>query len=343
MKRKILSLATLAMIPFAQPTFSMEGIQVGEDFTFGYEAEVNVNSGYSSTNDERINLDGSFISMNVEYQNRIRAVLTAKLENLIARDELKFADEFDIQEFIQEAYIEVREVGGTPVAVVVGKHPIAFGQGVEAMPAFQESPLHELLKKEEVMGLTIDLTEGIFGIFDQVELSVFETGEGDLEIGSIDGVSVRASKLLTPNILATISHAEMGNGDSDTGHERRTSVGVLIESTDGMVVSWGEAILFSNNPQYPDAVFGMTGGVMVRVHESTDLVVEASYIMDELWQIAAGVRTNMTENISLGLEYRYTDYADNRENDHTGLITLTYKFGSSPNSKNETYLFGADQ
>ncbi|MAF78101.1 MAG: hypothetical protein CME63_17530 [Halobacteriovoraceae bacterium] len=308
------------------------------DFVIGYEGEVNTNLGSGTESGTLSNLDNSYISLNAEWKNKIRLVLTGKLQEIFKENSVEFNDDFSIEEFVKEAYIEIKEVGGSPIAVIVGKQPIPFAQNVQAMPIFSNNPLADLQKIDEVYGLTVDLTEGLFGIFDQVEVSAFETVEGDMSIGSINGVSVRLSKMLTDNILLTMGHAELGNDHLTSGNERRTTVGLIGESNDGMLVGWVEGMYFSNNPKYPDSSFAITVGGMMRVHRTTDVIVEFNYVEKEVLQYAIGTRTALTESLSLGVEARYNDHLNGKDDIVLG-INLTYQFGSSPIKPNEEYLF----
>lgn len=341
------------LLPLLALTFALSPSQVmaqsndlellDGDFRIGYEGEINSNGLASTEGRSSLNFRESYISLNAEWKNKIRLVLTAKLEEIFKNNEVSFNDDFSLEEFIEEAYIEIKEVGGSPIAIIVGKQPIPFSQKVQAMPLFMENPVASLQSINEVYGLTVDLTEGLFGIFDQVEISAFETEKGDLKLGTIDGVSVRLSKMLTDNILLTMGHAEMGNSHLNTGHERRTSVGLIAESNDGMLVGWVEGMFFSNNPTYPNASFAITAGGMVRVHRTTDVVVEFNYVENTLNQYAIGTRTALTANTTLGVEVRYNDYQDGRDNDVVFGVNLNYSFGSSGYRPNEEYLFDGDE
>ena len=321
---------------------SMDPIFLGDDFTIEYDSEINTNLVDSDVDSTGINLDGSFVSMSVEWREKIRVVLTGKLEQMFQDNRVEFNEDFDLSSFISEAYIEIREVGGTPIAIIVGKQPIPFGQNVQAMPMFRNNPLVNLQEVNEVYGLTVDLTEGLLGIFDQVEISAFETEAGDLSIGNIDGMSVRMSKMLTDQWLLTASHANLGNDHLGNGSERRTSIGLIGESEDGSLVGWVEGVLFSNNPEYPNSKFAITVGGQYQIAESTAVVVEYSYVEDELNEIGAGVKTELTRNLSVGAEVRYRNYVDQREDDLSFGITFTYRFGNTGYSENENYLFGAE-
>jgi len=339
---KSISKVALAMAILQGPILSIQGNDLellDGDFRVGYEGEINTNAMSGTENGSAMNFRESYISLNAEFKNKIRLVLTAKLEQIFQDEEVSFNDNFSLEEFIEEAYIEIKEVGGSPIAIIVGKQPIPFSQKVQAMPLFMNNPLADSQTINEVYGLTVDMTEGLFGIFDQVEISAFETEKGDLGIGTVDGVSVRLSKMLTDNILLTIGHAELGNNHLESGHERKTSIGLIAESNDGMLVGWVEGMLFSNNPEYPDSDFAITAGSMIRVHRTTDVIVEFTYVQKELMQYAIGTRTALTSNLSLGVEVRYNDYVTARDNDIVFGVNLSYAFGSSGQKPNEEYLF----
>jgi len=329
---------TLAIAPLMNVQAKMSLSDIRDDLTFGIDGEINTNAGYSSSSHENANLDDSFVSLSAQWRDKVKVVVSAKIQEFLKNNNVQFNDDFEFAEFIREAYIEIREVAGSPVAVIIGKQPMAFGQNVQLMPVFNNNPMSNLQEIDEVFGFTVDLTEGLFGLFDRVELSVFESKRGDLEIGTIDGASVRVSKMLTDQWLLTLSHAEIGNTDIGGEHERRTSVGLIGETTDGYVVGWAEAMYFTNNPKYQNSNFGLTGGIMVRVHETTNVVVEGTWISKELYEVALGANVALTENMTFGPEIRYRNSETNGSEVIFG-VNVRYTFGNTGTPRNEDYLF----
>jgi hypothetical protein len=331
----------LTTSPLQLQAYDDEGLILGNDFRLYYDAEINSNAMVGTSSNGAAQFQGSFVSLSLEWKEKVRMVITTKLEEIFIENGVGFNDNFNLGEFIREAYIEIREVNGSAMAIIVGKQPMAFGQNVQAMPLFRNNPLIEMQEINEVFGVTLDLREGLFGLFDQAEFSIFETEDGDLKVGQVDGVSLRLSKMITDQILVTLSHTELGNNHLNSGHERRTSLGLIGESTDGVLVGWVEGMYFSNSPTYPNSSFGITAGGMMRVSESVDVIVEYNWIEKELNEIGLGVRTHLTQNVSLGAEVRYRNYVDSsRSNDVIFGVTLTYRFGNTPYSRNENYLFG---
>ena len=346
MLRKLILLMSSLMLIFslslnAQDTGSDDDSGLlGDDFAITFDGELNTGATINTNGDTASDLRGSYVSLSVEWKQKVRAVITAKLEALFKEGKVEFKDDFSLGEFIKEAYIEIREVGGSPVAIIVGKHPMAFGQNIQAMPFFENNPLANLQEIDEVYGVTIDLTEGLFGLFDQAEVSIFETEAGDMKLGKIDGVSIRLSKMITDQWLLTLSHARLG--ENQQGRESKTSLGLVGETSDGTLVGWVEGLYFSNNPEYPNSSFGITVGGMMRVHETTDIIVEYNWVEKELQEIGIGVRTALTQNLSIGAEVRYRNYVE-ADNELMFGITLTYTFGNSGMSQNEAFLFGSDE
>lgn len=337
----VLTLSLLLSAPFmghAQDGDDDVGI-LGGDFDIGIEGEINAFSRASTTGNSSAYLSGSYVSLSAGFKDKVRGVVTAKLEELFKDSSLTLNEQFELGEFIKEAYIEIRDVGGRPIALVVGKQPMAFGQKVQAMPLFKDNPMEDLQKINEVFGFTVDLQEGLFGLFDQVEISAFESGEGDLEIGKIDSLSIRLSKMLTDHWLLTASHASIGHSDTNTGRETRTSIGLIGESTDGYLVGWAEAVFFSNNPKHQNSNVALTLGGMIRVSETTDVIVEYTTIVNEVQEIGVGVRTALTRNLTAGAEVRWIDHIDTDKQEVTLGVSLTYTFGNRNRNTNEAYLF----
>jgi hypothetical protein len=310
---------------------------ISSNFSVDVEGEISTNFVNSDNNGYSNNFGNSFVSLSAGFQDRVRAVITANLELLFNEDSMDLTDDLNMGEFIQEAYIEIRAVNGLPVAFIIGKQPIAFGQNVQEMPLFANNPMGDLQEVSEVIGLTVTLDQGLFGLFDQAELSLFETEAGDLDVGEFNGASVRLSKNITDQIQATLSHVVNGE------EERRTSLGIIAESSDGRLVGWAEGVKFSNNPDHGDSDLALTVGGKYSVTETTDVVVEYTYLNNEIHQLAAGAKVSLTESLTVGAEVRYSNYVEAQEEDDiTFGVNMTYAFGTSGEEKNEEYLFDGD-
>ncbi len=312
---------------------------VNGDFSLGLEGEMNINYLDSDQAESVQNFEDSHVTLTASWNEKIRAVVRTRLQELFVENEIDFTDDFDLENFIEEAFIEIKNIGGMPVAVVVGKRPIAFGQNVEAMPIYTQSALYGINEIKDVMGVTIALEEGLFGLVDSAELTLFENEAGDLDIGDVKGLSVKVTKDLTENIKMTLSHVsteESADGAED--EDRRTSLGFIASTDDGTLVGWAEGTLLSNNPEYPNASYAITVGASKQVTESTSIIVEYNHIEDQIHEYGIGAMMNLTKGLSVGTEVRYRDNRD--ITDDEVIFGLTAKYALGANLENDEYLFG---
>ena len=93
---------------------------VAEKLEISVSADINGSFSYDG-DDESYNLSESTVTLSMDWDNKVRAVITANLEKLKEEGELDFIDDFEVEEFIRDAYIEIKNVGGLPVAMIVGK------------------------------------------------------------------------------------------------------------------------------------------------------------------------------------------------------------------------------
>lgn len=335
MKKKILLLAALAGL-----NTQAQGLNeiLGDDFRVDYYGEVNGNANIHEN--YNYNYTYGWLSLGVEWKNKVRAVLGTSLTALVENGDIKLEDGFDIEEFITEAYIEIKDVGGQPVAFIIGKRSVPFATSVEAMPIFGNNPMSEMYDKDGVFGFTVRLNQGLFGLFDSAELSAFETEGDDLSIGTINGASVKLTKELSQAIAINAGYAQMDNGAG--GVEKRASVGLISKTMDGDLVGWVNGMLFSDNVEYPNSDFAITGGVKYQLTRTADVVVEMTYVEKELMQYSLGVNIALTRRVTLGAEVRYNDYEDAREDEVVFGLNARYTFGVNNYGPNEENLFDGD-
>lgn len=331
-------LATLITgLALTNPILAQDTGLLGDDFKVDYYGEVNGN--YVSHPDYNYNYTYAWLSLGVEWKNKVRAVITTSLTAVLEDNDIRLEDDFSLEEFITDAYIEIKEVGGAPVAIIVGKRSIPFANAVEAMPIFGNNPIGEQYDLDEVFGFSIRLDKGLFGMFDSAELSAFETEKGDLKIGDINGVSVKLSKQITQNIVVNAGQVFINDDANPNGAESKTTIGLITKTNDGDLMGWVNGMLFSNNPQYPNSDFAITAGVKYQITGSTDVVVEMTYVESEVMQYAIGTNTALTSRITVGAEIRYNDYMDARDDEIVFGVNARYSFGVNGYAPNEEYLF----
>lgn len=313
---------------------------LGDDFRVDYYGQVNGN--YVNTPDYGYNYTYAWLNVSVTWKEKIRAVLTTSVTAAFEDGGVDLIEGETIEEFIKEAYIEIREVGGTPVAIIVGKRTIPFANKVEAMPVFGNNPIEEEFNMEEVFGLTVKLDKGLLGILDSAEISAFETEQGDLKLGTINGVSVKLDRALTRNFSVSAGHVIIDDENNVNGTEHKTTVGLITKTDDGDLMGWVNGMLFSNNPDFPNSDFAITAGAKYQVTDSTDVVVEMTYVEKEVMQYAIGTNTALTRRVTVGVEARYNDYLDGRDSEIIFGANARYTFGVNNYAPNEEYLFDGE-
>lgn len=100
-------------------------------------------------------------------------------------------------------------------------------------------------------------------------------------------------------------------------------------------------MFFSNNPEYPNAEFTLTINRIVRIHKTTDVIIEYNYIQDNISQITVEVRTALTTRTTLKLKVRYNDF-DNKKNEFVIGLNLNYTINSDRYKPNKHYIFRND-
>ena len=237
------------------------------------------------------------------------------MAELFQENKIHFRDEFDLEEFIEEANIEIHEVAGSLIVFIIGKQPLPFGQGVKAVPLAEDDPLARIKSKEEVFGFTINLREGLFNIIDFLEVAIAESEEEDLSIGEINSAAIRLTTIINDTLTISLSHLEIGHPSSENPHERRSSLGFIVESENGGLVGWVEGLYLSKHPEFPNADFALVAGGMLRVTPKVNLVLEYSYLDDFLHQIALGPKINLTDRLTLGLQLSYNKLMEGDNSD----------------------------
>ena len=77
-------------------------------------------------NDRGYGLRQSYVSISGEIEQELRAVITLNIGHLFSSGELTPNENFNLSQFVREAYIEIRNFNGKPYAFVLGKRPITL-------------------------------------------------------------------------------------------------------------------------------------------------------------------------------------------------------------------------
>ncbi len=327
--KKIVSLA-LATTLISSLAFAGEkdGIDLGNDFVLNVKMLLNPQVIVNKDGINDVAVKDSTITFSIAYKNFIRAVVTTKLKEIFRENGVNVDDptmKFD--EFIKESYFEIRNAGAQPVALIIGKHQVAFAQHIKTVLS-ENNPLYPILQKDQVFGLTLRLDEGIFGA-DKVEASVFESKGGDLEIGKINGASVKITKKFAHKLFLTGSYLTQVESDK---REHRAALGVVFRDSDTGIIAWAEAAYMKNNDTFVDSGYAITGGV-TRVYKTTDVFLVFSVIENLLREVGLGVNIAVTQNLALGIVAKYQDYENGQADGWLLGAEATILLGTSSKSK----------
>ena len=158
----------------------------------------------------------SHFTLSVDWKEQVRAVAKLNLSHLFSYEDgnkIDFNDDFDIEKFVDNAYVEFRNVGGMPIAIITGKRDLVLGlhsiYSVVPMPYTYWSNFQE---KYGVLGLTVafDLEDTVRFV-DKLELTVFEAEGGDFNFNNDSvGFLARMEKQIGDTTIV-VSYSESDN------------------------------------------------------------------------------------------------------------------------------------
>lgn len=312
---------------------------LGEDFNLAINGEINIGGTASYRNGRDLFAQESFLELSLQWRRRVRLQVALKLEAALKESSIQLTEDFSLGEFIRDAYIEIREIGGKNVILIVGKRniPISIMEDDSFMPFNSEGIGHELRNIKEVFGFTLETRRLNFLGFEDASVSFFETEGGDFRVGDIDGFSVRLThNLKREDLDLVIGHTRLGNGHLDTDAETRTNIGLIYNQE--KYAARFEVFYLNNNPNFPDARLATVTGIRYDVNSYTQVVMETTLIFRELMQISLGVKTNLTSRLSVGAEVGYIRNFDDKDEVYAG-VSLKYRLGNVYTSYNDAYLF----
>ena len=297
-------------------------------------------------------LSGSFgtdgyLVIAADLNARVRAVLKLELERIFMAEGQQVPQDFNIEKFIEEAFIKFHNDHGKLAAVVIGKQPIPVGSEVSRMPNDHNGPTHGATEIKEVFGITLTFRD--IGFFDLVQIAGFESKEGDLNIGSIDGASIRLTKQLTETLSLRLSAAQVKRQNL----EKLVSVGFIQRS--GKWNFYGDFVyrrghtrratehspIYEHDQEHDqehetghghdDITWSGDYSAMLGLSRKLGpgvATMEITYIDRTLLQLGIGYSLDITENLSVGAEVRHTQ-KDSGERDTAVFVRMTVKLGSS--------------
>lgn len=325
----MLIFASYNVLADSDPKYTAEG-------SIPLEGISSPDSGYK----ENVRLEAAEILLTDKLAKNITASIKFKLDRDLMTEGSPLPQDFNVEDFIKSAQIEIRNIGGKPVAIVLGKHEVAYGFDNTLMPVPKESPVHELGVHNEVIGFTVALDTN-FQLFDKVEASVFETNAGDMKIGTIDGYAVRFNKDISEQIQIKASAMHLGNGDNpELGVENRQDIGIIIKTKNGKTTFWNENVHFDNNPDYRNSHLAVSTGLS-RSFGPGHVLMDATLIPESLKRVGIGYSLNLSKNIIAGAQVNYTRFNSSMEQKN-GVqygVSLKYVFDKKSKDNEADYFF----
>ncbi len=275
-------------------------------------------------------IKASSITLTANISKNIKAVLQLKLDQVIRKNGIAVSQTFDLEGFIKQAYVEIANIGGQPIAIIIGKQLIpgslAYGK---PMLDFHEDPLHPVRDMNELFGFAVRLDYELIG---KIEAAVFENldAKGDLDLGTIGSVSVRWSREVYQNLTIGASYTHLGDeANPDADIVEVTGVYKLGDHT-----FYAEGMYFHNNPKYHNADFTVMGGYSYKFIKWGEVTAQMTYIHNYLFQVAAGMNFKVNDSLTVGPEVRWNVYDTSFKNDwEFGLRTQVKLASKKPKTK----------
>ena len=258
------------------------------------------------------------------------------------------ANHLTATQYLKEAYLEFKNVGGLPVVVIVGTSEIAYGQDFHGMIDYQNDASHGMTDPDQgqVKGFTIILDQKIGPLIDKVEANFFTSNPAvaNLSLRHLDGFAFRASKNISEDLTAEVSVMRKANGfGPELQPETKYSFGGVYRH--GIWTFFGEGIKMSNSARYPDAPYGATLGAH-RITGPGQFDLEATGIRKTLQQYSLGYELFISQKWAVGPVFRYTFCAGgnagcaslrNYGQGPSFGVSVRYRFGSTEGA-NPTWL-----
>ncbi len=241
------------------------------------------------------------IKLTAEISENIKAVLMFRIRQDLAGQ--GFGPQ-SIEKILSEAYIQIDHVGGKPVAFIIGKQTVPFGNLQVKLPNYELDPIVGINYQRDVIGFTVQLEDT--GFFELIEASVFETKAGDLRIGDIDGASVRLTKEVNDKVKIVSSAMHKGNGGAQ--NEDRQTVGFVFN--DGHWTLWAEGIHMDGHRKYPDSKWSAVAGAEYKIDKNQRVVAEVSYISDALTRLSLAYEIQVCKDVYVSPEMAYVTRSD---------------------------------
>ncbi len=304
-----------------------------DDITLSVDGELRLNRiiirdktvGYGDTH--WLTLRGSEMDLSLDYQNKVALVASAYVDHIFQYTDTNNIDwnkKFKFEYFLKEFYVKVfQDFQGHPVVFMAGKHDVALGlQRLSDIMPIGRNHIEGFQDQFGVIGATFDISlEQATQILDGARISLYETGESDLDIekGSL-GIAIRLDKRVgNAEFVASVLQQKNKNLPFAEGIERRVVTAVKLDVTDRFSIFW-EGHLYDNNPwlgkgqKLNDSKHAMTLAFEAEVLENSTLLGHVTHTDELSTTFGLGWTYDLYETrntkTKVGFELAHTVYSD---------------------------------
>lgn len=261
------------------------------------------------------------VNLDVDLNDHIRAVLIATIleQNL---DRTADGDEFQrISEMVYSSYIEIRNIGNKPVALILGKFASIYGTESSRFENYLYRDEFELTSRpQRVLGFSVELDEEILGATFAVSLYRPYMSRGE-NLGLPGGVYSIKKEILKNLVL---KYSSMINLDLQSAEIKRS---LELIYTNKKIETWVNVQKFDNVYMAGDLIDGLSFqvGVEYALKDNISLIVQYSVVENVLSKYETGIEFEIYEGkLFLFPSVSRYDREGKVENSYRVLFTLKF-------------------
>lgn len=235
-----------------------------------------------------LELYGTGLELSAKLDRKIRSVVQLDLAHFLSYEEgdnIILTEDVDIEKFITNAYVGIRDVGGFPMAIIIGKGTLKFGLNDRSI--ISHTHWNAMKYRGGILGLTLAFDMGDkMELIDDLRLTLYEADGGDLQFNDeAIGLGIHVEKKFGQNVLLLLSYGIEDNtylrspeNDYLNYNYSHSSTGTLSLDVrfNRDISGWTEVFFLENAKSIMDLTqkddptyFGTTVGVSVRVFNMT--------------------------------------------------------------------------
>jgi hypothetical protein len=259
-------------------------------------------------------------SVRADLGDHVRAVLIASV-----RDQLSYTSSEEeyrrLSEMIYRSYIEIRNIGGRPVALILGKFASKYGTDNRNFRNYIfRDEFEQTARSGYILGLAVGLDEELLGL--TIEATLHRPYlSGDQNLG-LPGGSFTLKKEILKNLV--VKYSSLLNLDLQHSEVKRS---LELVYTNQKISTWVNFQKFENVFTAGELISGFSFqvGAEYLIAKNSKLVIQYSVVEDVLSKIETGIEFELKEG-RLFLFPSYSLDDRNGDKDENFRILLRYKF-----------------